>query len=459
MGIRKRLFLQHLFIISMTVCLFEGIFFYGLYSYYYDGTTEMLKNHAANSAQFANRYMDISPYNLRQTIPKMRNNFEIPQAEMQVLSTNGNVLISSTGFSTNEKILTPDVKKAINDQNGDWKGHNVKTNERIVAVSVPIKDNNRVLGVLRFVSSLNQIDVEVRKLTLIAISIGAGVILLVMLFSIGLASTITKPLKQLTSASKKMAKGDFQTKINEQYVGEFGVLAKSFNNMGQELLNHEKMKNQFISSVSHELRTPLTSIKGWSETLLTGNLEDTEETRTGIKIVSSEAERLIGLVEELLDFSRFTNDTMKIQKQHFNFCTLIQNIVLQLEKQASRKKLHIQIESSEDCEIKADPNRIRQVCINLLDNAIKYSNEPGTINIRFKKSAHTFHCEIEDEGIGIDQNELPNLKKMFYKINESSSGAGLGLSICQYIIEHHQGNLEFKSKKEKGTTVSFTIPL
>ena len=459
MSIKKKLLLQHLLIVSLTVVLLETVFFLGLITYYYTGATDMLKNHAVSSAHFANRYLELSGTPLQQSLPKLKEHFQIPQAEMQVLSPNGNILYSTVGFSQHDQIKTPDMKQLDASQANSWIGKDELTNERILAVAIPLEDQGYPVGILRYVASLKNIDAMVIKLCTFAVLIGISIILIVMLLSITLANSLTKPLLEVTNASKQLAKGHLETRMNEHYRGEFGVLAKSFNEMGSELLRHEKMKNEFISSISHELRTPLTSIKGWSETILTGNLEKKEETKSGLRIILTETDRLIEMVEELLDFSRFTNETMKIQRQTFQVAPLLHSVIKQFEKQLLSKKQKIELQIDGALQLYADQNRIKQVFINMIDNAIKYSEQPGTITISCRQEKQSFICDCTDQGIGIKKSDLVNIQKMFYKVNENSPGAGLGLAICQHILQLHHGKLMVTSSYGKETTISFTIPL
>ncbi|WP_026906402.1 sensor histidine kinase [Paucisalibacillus globulus] len=458
-GIRKQLLQLHLFIITLTVILFESIFFIGIYQYYYRNTEQVISSHAESSANFAMKFSDLSPYNVKNSLPDMIHEFRMEGAEMQIVLPSGKIVASSTGFLPEYSIKENTLNQASIDRPSIWKGKNPGTDERIMAAIVPLKYEGQTVIYFRYIISLSNIDHLVQNIITIALVIGLGIVLLVLLLSKALAKKITTPLTQITEASKRFAKGDFDASINENYIGELGTLAKSFNEMCNALLQHEKLKDQFVSSVSHELRTPLTSIKGWSETLMVGSLNNPDEMNTGMKIITKETERLIILVEELLDFSRMNNEAFHIEPNSFNIEKIIQEVTQQLEKQFRKKQIEVEIYIANSIDIIADRNRIKQVLINLLDNAIKFSNPGGKIFV--SSYQHGNHCmiEVEDNGVGIKNTDMPNISNPFYKLNPKTTGVGLGLAISKHIVELHHGRLTIESTFGQGTKVTISIPM
>lgn len=458
-GIHKKLMQLHLFLITLTVVLFECAFFFSIYQYYYTNTEQLLSSHAQNSADFAMRFTDLSPYHLKNTIPNMVNEFQMKGAEMQIISPSGAVLASSAGFVSYESIQLKTIQDATNEQPHIWKGKNDETDERVMAVSVPLSFEDQTIVYFRYIISLSNIDQLVQRQTAIAIGIGIGIIFIVWLLSRALARKITKPLIKITEASKRFAKGDFDSSLNENYIGELGTLAKSFNEMCQAMLQHENLKDQFISSISHELRTPLTSLKGWSDTLIDGSLEKPDEMKAGMTIIKKETERLIDLVEELLDFSRMNNEVFRIQPDKFNVRSLIEEVTQQLEKQFSKKHIDLTIHVPNKIEVVADRNRMKQVLLNLVDNAIKFNHPKGTIAISGNVKGSYLNLVIEDSGEGIKLTDLPHISTPFYKPNNKARGAGLGLAISKRIIELHHGRIEINSHYGEGTKILISMPL
>src|SRR5690606_8801879 len=458
-GIKKRLFLQQFMIITLTVAMLEGVFFVSIYQYYYKNTEEIITSYAKNAANFATRFMDLSPFNLQYSMPKMIQEFKMSQAEMQIVSPSGEVLMSSSGFSPHGTIDQLELVKATLETPSTWVGENPDTGERILAAAVPLEFEDEPTIYFRFVISLEKIDEFVKRLIIIALCIGVGIVTIVLILSYAIAKRITTPLTHITNAAKQFSNGNFDMNIEENYIGELGTLAKSFNEMSHSLQQHETMKNRFISSVSHELRTPLTSIKGWSETLLSGNLQDKQETETGLRIITNETDRLIKMVEELLDFSRLNNETMKIEKMDFKFHELVDEVVKQFDKQLKKKQVHIRVDVSDEVSLHADRNRIKQLLINLIDNALNYSGEDSVIEIKGYIQNQSFIGEINDNGCGIKEEDLKNIHKPFYKANENTTGTGLGLAICQQIINLHNGQLIIKSEVGVGTKAAFMLPV
>ncbi|WP_217585927.1 sensor histidine kinase [Lentibacillus saliphilus] len=458
-GIQKRLMKIHFIVITLTVVLFECVVFFSLYQYYYKNTEQIVLSHAKNSANFATRFTDLSPYNLKHKIPDMIREFQIQGAEMQVVSPTGTILASSTGFLQEHTIDSTTLKNASIEQPSVWKGRNDETSERIMAIVVPVKFEGQPAIYFRYVTSLSNIDHAVQRLSGLAITIGLSIIVVVLLLSRALAKKITAPLSDITEASKRFARGDFDTSINENYIGELGILAKSFNEMSHALLKQEQVKDQFISSISHELRTPLTSIKGWSETLRFGDMDNHEELNTGITIITNETERLIQLVEELLDFSKVNQEVFQIDPHKFSINQLITEVSQQFDKQLKKKGIELTVYATNNVDIVADYNRLKQVFVNVLDNAIKYSHMNSSINIECAIKKNYCTVSVEDFGQGIKAADLQHIATPFYKPNNNVTGAGLGLAISKHIIERHHGQLVIDSIYEKGTKVTISLPI
>jgi signal transduction histidine kinase len=234
--------------------------------------------------------------------------------------------------------------------------------------------------------------------------------------------------------------------------------------MASEIVRSEGLKNDFISSISHEIRTPLSSIKGWSETLQTGDMQDEKETRQGLQIISKETDRLIGLVEELLDFSHLDQKRINLDIRKVPIASLLEDVILQLRSKAKKKQIFILLRMNDEAldrhvAVSGDPNRLRQVFLNLLENAIKFSHMVSTIEIRLEKQGHEALIHIMDWGIGIEAEHLSRIETKFFQVNPQAEGTGLGLSICREILSLHGGTLNFASVLNEGTTVTVTLPL
>ncbi|NDI36687.1 sensor histidine kinase [Chengkuizengella sediminis] len=457
-GIKKRIVTHYTLVVFLTIALLEGIFLTFIHFYYYDGIEKILKNHAQVSSSYANRYMSLNSYNLDGNLQLIKDQFSYEGAELQIINQQGKVLLTSSGIGLDEVIKTEDVLQALKGVETSWRGDHFLTNEKVLAVSTPLFEGEKPFAVLRFITSLENVDQTVFNIYSVSIGIGLMILFVIFLVSITLAKSIASPINELTKASEKIAQGNFKSKIKETYIDEIGTLAKTFNVMADELTKNEKMKNEFISSISHEIRTPLTSIKGWSETIVSGDLSDKQETMEGLQTIQDETERLIGLVEELLDFSRYQASSLTLKKKSFNFTKLINEVIFQMKTKVKEKNMNIIFHYDQELLITGDKNRLKQVLINLLDNAIKYSPKDTAITLKIEKNENNVNLHISDEGVGINKNELTSVTKMFYQVDANQSGTGLGLAICQKIIELHQGQLYIKSSKNEGTTVTVSLP-
>jgi len=245
----------------------------------------------------------------------------------------------------------------------------------------------------------------------------------------------------------------------KRYNDEVGRLADTMNFMAKEIKNTEKLKTEFISSISHELRTPLTSIKGWSETLqMSEGYKKDSDVAIGLNIIYSEAERLSNMVEELLDFSRFQSNSMKVIKKPVN----IKEVMFQVYRQFSNKRTSAQIKcnfSGKDTIVNADPNRLKQIYINLVTNAIKFTKEDGglieMIAIGYDDKIETM---VKDNGIGIKEENLPHVIEKFYKVSSTMPGNGLGLSIVDELVRLQDGRMTLESEVNVGTTITIVFP-
>ena len=238
---------------------------------------------------------------------------------------------------------------------------------------------------------------------------------------------------------------------------EIGDLCDAINHMAKELSTAEEMKNEFISSVSHELRTPLTAIKGWAETIYTEN--DPETIHKGMNVIISETERLSQMVEELLDFSRMQSGHFTLQKATMDVLAELGDAVLIYMDKAAKDNIRISYDEPEMLPfLYGDKNRIRQVFINIIDNAIKYSDPGGQVHIEATERQGNVVVSVSDTGCGIKASDLPKIKEKFYKPNHTRRGSGIGLAVADEIITAHGGKLDITSEEGLGTTVTITLP-
>lgn len=455
-GIRRQIVLHYFLVVFMALLLVEIIFLVAMRTYYYDSVYSHIDSHIKVANEYYQKYR-LSDDNTAQ-LTEIMSYFELTGTELQLLTPSGQVLISSNNFDTDTVIKTSDVTQALAGETSRWVGKQQGTGQMIMAVSSALQNSGENQFVLRYTTSLDKINEKLLNLTLVSILIGTSVLATVLAFSIGLANSIVKPLNNIRAVSAQMAKGRFDVRIKGNYKYELGELAATLNFMAQEIIRSNQVKDDFISSISHELRTPLTSIKGWSETLISGGY-DPEETKVGMQIITNETERLIGLVEEILDFSKLQQNEMKLVMGIVSLRELLQEIMLNLWAKAEKKGVSIKLESEEKPIIYGDANRLKQIFLNLVDNAIKFSHENGVIVLSIEMEEKFVTVAVQDFGIGISEEHIQRVKDRFFQVNHVNGGTGLGLAISQQLVELHHGSMDMESELGKGTTVKVRLPL
>jgi signal transduction histidine kinase len=455
-GIRRKMVISFMFIILITVIILEIFFITGIRSNYYNNLEETLFNQLETSKDIYIRYFSDST--LQENIINNVDTFwKQTSAQVEIIDQNGNVLMNSHGTLTDYK--ADDLLKALEGEKSSWIGNVPYDRDRVMAASYPLVVDDKQIGVLRFIASLSEVNKEIRIITYKYLFFGAIVVLFTGLVSLILARTITEPMKRITSVAEEMAKGNFNVKSDESTKDEVGKLSDTLNYLAAEIMKKDELKNNFISSVSHELRTPLTSIKGWAVTLMHG-YEDKELLQDGLNIIEKESDRLSDMVSELLDFSRFVTGNISLQNEKTDIGDLIDHIRIQLSQRALALGINFKVEHNfEDTIIYTDPNRLKQVFINLLDNAFKFTPSGGRVTLKAINDEDNFYFYVEDTGCGISEEELPRIKEKFYKGKSSKSQTGLGLSISDEIIKLMGGTIEIKSELDKGTQLKVSLPI
>ncbi|ULL14703.1 sensor histidine kinase [Paenibacillus sp. H1-7] len=462
-GIKRLVVSHYVLVVLLTLVLVESVFIYSVRTFYYNSIFNNLNNHAQVSASFYNKFhSDLNVLTFDKQLPDVTESFAHPSAELQVITKQGTVLATTSGFDVREQIKTRDVTAAAQGTSGRWIGTNDPTGERIMAVATPLLWNGQPIAVLRYITSLQEVDRVIRNISGIALLIGFAILGAVSLVSLALANSIVRPVNRITAASALMAKGRFDVRVDESYRYELGDLAKTLNFMAQEIVKSDKLKNDFISSISHELRTPLTSIKGWSETILSGDLEDKDETKTGLRIISKETDRLVGLVEELLDFSRLEQKQLSLDIGQVDMEYLLNEVMLQMAAKARSKRVSFQYVRKGEASppsIPGDPNRLKQVFLNIADNAVKFADPDTAITVTASVEPDALAVSIRDIGASIPMEHLSKITEKFYQVNPQGEGTGLGLAICKEIVELHGGKLAVSSSDTEGTAVTVRLPL
>lgn len=280
-----------------------------------------------------------------------------------------------------------------------------------------------------------------------------------------LAKRISVPIHKICESTKDFAKGNFSVRVGEDTeasdVLEIAELTDAFNNMAEELEKGEEIKNTFISDVSHELRTPMTTIGGF----VSGILDDTippEKQKEYLKIVYDEISRLSRLVNTFLDITRLQSDKLTLNKTDFDINELIRIVIIGLESKIEAKNIDVKLElESENCYVNADRDSITRVVTNLLDNAVKFTNDKGNITVTVSKRQHDVSVSIRNTGCGVSKEQQAMIFKRFYKADKSRSqnreGTGIGLYLVKNILSAHGKDITLDSVEGEYADFTFTL--
>lgn len=457
-SIATRWMVNTLLVVAILLIVANVCVYYFTRQYYY-GSAESYVVSEANAAQMVlTRLYEDMAVNYSSEVREMIVNFDKKdRMELMSINKNGQVSLSSSGFSPDKTYHMPDYEAALEseDNTGVFIGFN--NGENILAVTKIIEKPSSNYQALRFVTSLSMIDAQLAGIMFVCVMISIFVILVVVMTGLYFVKSICVPLVQISATAKKLATGDFSERIPVKTNDEIGQLSASFNEMANELENSEQIKNDFISSVSHELRTPLTAIKGWAETLSGGYEEETFA--KGMKVINGETHRLEQMVEELLDFSRIQSGRFTMQMQTIDVIAELEDALLLYIDRAKKENITLSYNEPQFmCAVVGDKSRLRQVFINVIDNAFKYT-EAGNIDVLAEKNDSSVVISVADTGCGIAPEDLPKVKQKFYKANRTKRGSGIGLAVADEIIGMHGGMLEIESTLGEGTTVTIVLPL
>ena len=455
-----RFWLRNMLGIAATLLiLIEILLIAVVRDYYYSSVKQFVTSKMNVVVSQITRNSDNVETNYNTEIRSIVENYsEKDKIEIMAISNDGTVDITSSGFSPDSDINLSDYELAKAAKNGTASQiFKLPTGERVIAVTSIISAKGSRYDALRMVSSMKNIDNQVLVIIIIMTTVVAGVLFLMFFSGKFFVRSIVYPTIQIAQVARKIAKGDFSQRVEKKKDDELGDLCDSINYMAEELANTESMKNEFISSISHELRTPLTAIKGWSETLTT--IDDRETFIKGMRVITSETERLSQMVEELLDFSRIQDNRLTLQMDTIDILAELTETILIYQERARALGITLNYYEPEMLPfVNGDKNRLRQVFINIVDNAIKYSDKGDTVSVEAYEQDGMICISISDTGMGISKEDLPKVKTKFFKANHTRRGSGIGLAVADEIITRHNGTLSLNSEEGVGTTVMITLP-
>ena len=327
-------------------------------------------------------------------------------------------------------------------------------------VGVPFEQNGYVRGAVFIQTRAQEIESGLDRILLKIILLTLGVLILSGVAVFLFVRSALRPLRKMTEAAGNIADGDFKVRVDETRGGrELKEVSRAFNTMTQKLEGVEEGRREFVSNVSHELRSPITSIRGFAEGMADGVIPEEEQPKY-LRLVADESRRLSGLVDDLLALSRLERDDAKPELSVFDINEMLRRAIIRRMTDLEEKKIEIACEPETDpCYVRADRDRIEQVVINLLDNAIKFTGDEGKITLSSRVRGEKAEVTVRDNGIGVAEEDREKIFDRFFtadRAHTSGKGTGLGLSICRRIMEMHGQSLRLLDT-DVGAAFRFTL--
>lgn len=456
-GITRRWLINVLAVFTLVICVVEILFSVIYINYYYNSVSTT----AASYSQVFNALSAVSPSEFALKAREYAEEFEYKdKLEVQIIDSTGKVIVTTVGFKPTSGSM-PDYTAALKSSGGSatWRGKST-SGQGIFAGTYILPDRGYgSQGAVRWVVATDRINRYITGMILIFCAAGLLILGFAAISGLYFVKSIVRPVQAVTATAMKIANGDFEARLDYNEEGEIGELCNAVNYIASELGQADKIKNDFISSVSHELRTPLTAIRGWGETLKMSATDGDELTGKGVDVILKETERLTGLVEELLDFSRMQSGSLSMNMTRIKIIDILDEVSCMYLEIARRQDIELIFVKPEFSPVLiGDADRLKQVFINIIDNAIKYNKPQGQVLIEAKLEEVCVRITVRDTGIGIPEADVDRVKEKFYKANKTVRGSGIGLAVADEIIKQHQGLLFLESKEGSGTTVTIVLP-
>ena len=462
-GLRQRWIINTVMPVFILIVLIVVLFSAGVSSYYYGTMQKGLETRAQAIANSFNEYfMDSGYISFYPKAVQAADSFEDKdRIELQFISSSGRIQVSTSGLTAGTSPGTGDITQAIETaEMAPFRGWDPETGENIMAVSHPLVFHGNVVGVMRLVTSLRAANRQVMLAVLAICLIALLCMVLIVISNLLFINNVVEPVAVVSEAAKRIAAGSYGFQIEQKYTDELGELVDNINDMSRQIGQNEKMKSEFISSVSHELRTPLTAINGWGETILEDPTGDPVQLRRGIRIILNEARRLSTMVEELLEFSKMEDGRFTLRIEETDLQAEFEDAIFTYRELFRQEGIELRYEAGDEDlpPIPGDPERLKQVFCNVLDNAAKHGGAGKRIDASIVREGGEQVVRVRDYGPGVPEEELPYVKQKFYKGSSKARGSGIGLAVCDEIVKLHGGTFEIGNAEGGGAVVTIRLP-
>ncbi len=461
-GLRERWLFSAALPILLLLVLAVALFSVGVQEYYYNAMRSGLESRARVAAETFSGYGVKSYSEYYRLASYSAETFEEKDTiELQFINPNGRVQVSSYGLTAGTLPGTSDIDSAIGGSMDSFQGRDPQTGEMIMAVSYPLYFNSRVVGVLRYVTSLREAQHRVLMDSLLASAAALVCMVLIAASNAIFINNVVEPVAVVSDAARRISGGSYGILIENHYRDELGELVDNINDMSMKISQAEKIQQEFISSVSHELRTPLTAINGWAETLSADPGANIEQTKRGLGIIMKESRRLTTMVEELLEFTKMQDGRFTLRVESVDLAGELEDAVYTYFELFRQEGIEVCYTGPDDDipPIAADSERMKQVFCNVLDNAAKHGGSGKRIDVSAAREGESFVIRVRDYGPGIPEAELPFVKQKFYKGSSKARGSGIGLAVCDEIVRLHGGTFDIANAEGGGAVVTIALPL
>lgn len=461
-GLRQRWMFSAVLPILLLLVLAVALFSVGVQEYYYNAMRSGLESRARIAAETFTGYGVKSYSEYYRLASYSAETFEEKDTiELQFINTNGRVQVSSYGLTAGTLPGTSDVDNAIGGKMASFQGRDPQTGENILAVSYPLFFNSRVVGVLRYVTSLREAQHRVLVESLLASAAALVCMALIAASNAIFINNVVQPVAVVSDAARRISGGSYGIMIENHYRDELGELVDNINDMSLKISQAEKIQQEFISSVSHELRTPLTAISGWAETLSVDPGANIDQTKRGLGIILKESRRLTTMVEELLEFTKMQDGRFTLRVESVDLASELEDAIYTYFELFRQEGIEVSYKGPDEDvpPIVADSERMKQVFCNVLDNAAKHGGAGKRIDVSAACEDGKFVIRVRDYGPGIPEEELPFVKQKFYKGSSKARGSGIGLAVCDEIVRLHGGTFDIANAEGGGAVVTISLPM
>ena len=397
-----------------------------------------------------------------------------------LLDQNGKVQMDSYGEMQGERLQYPEIANIlVKGQKVDYGVHELESGKELDTshllftrrtsaswvgyCTAGVVDSSDIIGVLLLVSPVQEIMQNLYQLQDQMVLIFAAIALTSLICAWVFSRVITRPIAGLNRGIQKMSKGDFSARVKVRGSGEMEQLARAFNSMSEKLETLDQSRNQFVSNASHELKTPLATMKIMIESLIYQPDMDKNLRTEFMTDINNEIDRLSAIVSDLLTLVQMDSQNVKLTRENLSIAQLIKENAHRLQPIADQKKQKIVLSLSDPCDIYADKSKLNQVIYNLMENAVKYTQNGGVIRVNLQRQGRDAHFTVSDNGPGIPKENLPHIFDRFYRVDKARSrekgGTGLGLSIVHQLVLLHGGAISVESEEGKGATFIVELPL